>query len=407
MPLRDKVEPLPRAQGIGDRLVAVGLGGRFMDELLSGLPTVLLPTIRLHFGLSYTQVSLLGLAMRYVGAVVEPIADLLIDLWKRRWLMAFGAAGIGLATIVMGIAPTFAILLLGFGLYGLASGPLAHTADVVLVEAYPKAPDRIFTRATLLDTFGALLASLLVSITFILGLEWRWLMVSLGASSLIYAAIIVTTRFPARANENDEEKGGTGHTLIFNVRSVLSNRQTLRWLLFLFLLAVAEAPVTFTTIWLREEVGVSQALIGLYKALEMAVSIVSLIYLDRWLSKSSFRRVLLIAGIGVLILYPIWLFIPGVLTRFVLSVPLGFLFTVFWPIGKAQSLGSAPGLGGTVTAVHSLLALVPVPLLFGLLAESKSLTSAMLWVTMISVVAMIMVSWLMSSSGNRTDNISG
>ena len=114
MSLRNRIESLPRVKGVSDRLVVVALGGRFMDELLSGLPVVLMPTIRNIFGLSYTQVSLLGVALSYVGAIFEPIAGLLIDVWKRRWLMVLGAAGIGLATIIMGIAPTFAILLLGF-----------------------------------------------------------------------------------------------------------------------------------------------------------------------------------------------------------------------------------------------------------------------------------------------------
>jgi hypothetical protein len=130
MPSLFRIESLPRAKGVSNRVVIMGLGGRFMDELLSGLPTVLMPTIRAQFGLSYTQISLLGLTLNYVAAIIEPIGGLLIDLWKRPWLMAWGAAGIGLATAVIGLAPTLGFLLLGFAIYGLASGPLAHTADV-------------------------------------------------------------------------------------------------------------------------------------------------------------------------------------------------------------------------------------------------------------------------------------
>ena len=403
MALRDKIESLPRAEGVSDRLVAVALGGRFTDELLSGLPHVLMPTLRTVFGLSYTQVSLLSLTLNYVAAFIEPVSGLLIDIWRRRWIMAFGAAGVGIATAVMGIAPTFAILLIGFGIYGLASGPLAHTADVVLVDAYPKAPDRIFTRATLLDTFGALLSSLLVSLTFILRLEWRWLMVSLGASSIIYAIIIFTTRFPPRHAKDGQDVEHVGKTAWRNLRKVLRSKQAIGWLAFLFVFGIAESPYTFTTIWLREEVGMSQALVGIYIALQMAVGMVSLVVLDRWLARSSIRRILTIACAGVLILFPLWLFLPGPAARFALAVPLNFLFTVFWPIGKAQSLRSVPGLGGTATAVHSLMALVPVPLLFGLLAEAVTLTTAMFWVTMLAVSAMILVVWIMPVSINKRD----
>lgn len=121
-----------------------------MDELLSGLPDVLMPTIRAALGLSYAQVALLPLVLNYVAAVVEPIAGLLMDVWQRKWLMAFGAAVVGVAVMVMGIAPTFLIMLLGFALYGVGSEPLAHSADVTLVETHPDAPDRIYARATLI-----------------------------------------------------------------------------------------------------------------------------------------------------------------------------------------------------------------------------------------------------------------
>lgn len=400
MSLRNKFESLPRLEGVSDRLVLVGFGGRFMDELLSGLPTVLMPTLRSYFGLSYTQVSVLGLALGYVALVIEPVAGLLIDIWKRRWLMAIGAAAIGLATMVMGLAPTFIVLVAGFAIYGLGSGPLAHTADVVLIESYPGAPDRIFTRATLLDTVGALLSSLLVSVTFFLGLEWRWLLISLGLSSVVYSVIILTTKFPPRQNQQEVHGLTASRALLVNIRSVISNKQTLRWLLFLFILSVAEAPITFSTIWLREEVGMSQALIGTYKALEMAIGIASLIFLDRWLSRSGYRRILLIAAAGVAVLYPAWLFVPGIPARFFLSIPLGFLFTVFWPIGRSQSLSSAPGLGGTVSAMLSLMAIVPLPLLFGMLAEATALTSSMFWVTSASTLAMIAVVLSMNRAGS-------
>ncbi|MFN2221324.1 MAG: MFS transporter [Chloroflexota bacterium] len=386
---------LPRADGVSDRVVGIALAARFMDELLSGLPTVLMPTIRAQLGLSYTQVSLLGLTMAYVSAFIEPVNGLLIDLWKRPWLMAWGAAGIGLGTMVMGLAPTMALLLLGFAIYGLASGPLAHTADVVLVESYPETPGRIYTRATALDTVGALLGPLAVTVTIWLGLEWRWLMVALGFSSLLYALLILRTRFPARRGHEQHDGQQFWRSLRGNLRAVLGNRGARRWLAFLFVLAILESPIQFTAIWLREQVGMSQALIGLYRTLEMAVGLVSLLYLDRWLSRRTYRRVLLIASVMLLFLYPAWLWLPGIWPRFILAIPISFLFAVFWPIGKAQSLAAVPGRGGTITAFQSLLGLVPLPLFFGLLAESIDLSRAMLWVYAGAILMMILLAWRM------------
>lgn len=391
-----KIQSIPRREDVSDRVMAVSLAARFMDEILSGLPSVLMPTIRATLRLSYVQVSLLSLALNYVAAVIEPIAGLLIDIWKRPWLMAGGAAVIGLATAVMGAAPTFAILVLGFGLYGIGSGPLAHTADVVMVEAYPNAPSRIYARSTVIDTFGALLAPLLVSITLWLNLSWRWLMIGLGLSGLVYAILILRTRFPRPLNGGDEEEAlSIRQVMKKNLKAVLANRNARIWLLFLFVHEVSEAPVQFTTIWLREQVGMSQALIGIYVALEMAVGIISLLYLDRWLARTSQRRIIRLAALGVMVLYPAWLFLPGIGTRFALALPLYFLTAVFWPIGKSQSLASIPGKGGAVSAIHSLTALVPVALFFGLLAEAITLTGAMLVVQVGSMLGILILAWWM------------
>ena len=129
-----RAQPIPRAEGVSRRVVTLGLGGRFTDEVLSGLPEVLMPTLQRTLGLRHSQVGVLALVLDSVGAVVERVNGLLIDLWQRRWLMAWGAALLGLAVIVIGAATSFFVVVIGFALYGLGSGPLAHTADAVLVE---------------------------------------------------------------------------------------------------------------------------------------------------------------------------------------------------------------------------------------------------------------------------------
>ncbi|MCB0020759.1 MAG: MFS transporter, partial [Anaerolineales bacterium] len=200
-----KPEPVPRAEGVSDRVVRLGLLARFFDELLSGLPDLLLPTIRDLLGLSYTQASLLWQITDYVAVVVEPLNGLFIDIWQRRWLLGLGAIFIGLAVMVMGVAPTFVLLAVGFFLYGIGSGPLAHTADVVLVESHPAAPDRIYARSTMIDTIGALLPPIMVAVTFWLELPWRSLLVVNGGLALIYAGFILRTRFPGPAGASPED----------------------------------------------------------------------------------------------------------------------------------------------------------------------------------------------------------
>jgi MFS family permease len=395
--------PIQRADGVSDRFVVVALAARFADELLSGLPSVLLPTIRSLFGLSYAQVGVIGLVLDTVSAMVEPIGGLLIDVWRRPWLMAWGAAGIGLGTVLIGAAPTFALVLVGFAVYGLASGPLAHTADVVLLEAYPTEPERIYARSTLVDNAGALLGPLLLSASLWLGLGWRWVLIGLGASSVAYAAVILRTHFPSPVNNHPSSQAPFWQALRGNLRDVLGSGPARTWLLFLFAFNLAELPQWFAPIWLREQVGMSQAQIGVYRVVEMAVGIGTLYMLDGWLSRFGTVRLLRWAALATLAVLPAWLFVPGVWSRFVLAVPLSLLRTLFWPIGKAQLLVSVPGRGGTAAAVSSVLGLIPLPLLFGLLAEVVTLTGAMFWTGMAGFLVLGGVVWVLAPAAIEVD----
>lgn len=379
---------LPRNPRFSTRQTILAYGGRFSDELLGGIPDVLMPTIQQTLGLSLAQIGLLSQVAEWASQVVDPVHGLLLDVWDRKWLMGLGAVGVGLSTLLIGVAPTFAFLLLALALYGTSAGPLAHTADVLVVEAYPDEPDRAYTRSVLFDTIGAALAPLLVALIFWLGLDWRWLLVAAGGGALLYAGAIVHTGFPPVLHNQREAGESLWRTLRGNVRDVLASPEARRWLTFLFFFNLLETPFVLKTIWLAQEVGMSQALVGVYVAAEMGVGIVSLLALDRWRARAETGHVLRVVTGAVALVFPLWLLTPGVWTRFVLMVPLTFFFAMFWPISKASALTAAPGRAGAVTAVSSLFGFVPFPLLFGILAQAIGLTSAMLAVFLPAVAVM-------------------
>ncbi|MBX3052866.1 MAG: MFS transporter [Caldilineaceae bacterium] len=386
---------LPRSPNFSLRQIILAYGGRFSDELLGGLPDVLMPTIQQQLGLSLAQIALLRQVMEWVSQVIDPVHGLLLDVWDRRWLMGLGAAGVGLSIVLIGLAPTFALLLLAYALYGAAGGPLTHTGDVLVVEAYPTAPDRAYTRSVLFDTIGAALAPLLVAGVFWLGLDWRWLLLGIGAGALVYALLILRTGFPPSPHAETAGERPLWQTLGDNLREVLASPEARRWLIFLFCFQLLETPFVLKTVWLAQEVGMSQALVGVYVATEMGVGVVSLLALDRWRARAETGHVLQVVTGAVALLFPLWLLVPGVASRFVLMIPLAFFFAMFWPISKASALTAAPGRAGAVTAVSSLFGFVPLPLFFGLLAQAIGLTAAMLAVFLPAVAVM---GWLVKSA---------
>ncbi|MGH2687128.1 MAG: MFS transporter [Actinomycetota bacterium] len=382
------------------RAVALAFLGRFTDELLSGSYAVLAPTFRRVFGLSLVAVTLLNQVLFWVALVVEPPASMLIDLRSRRVLLTTGALFAGLALVVMGMAPGYEVLLVGFALYGIGSGPLAHTADVVLVESFPGDAERVFGRATFLDGVGALAAPLVVAAVSWAGLSWRVALVAVGVWGLLYGRALAGTRFPAPERSPDAERSSLIGELRANLTEVLRSREARRWLLFLFWLDLLEAPDVLAYVWLHEDVGMSQGAVAAYAAGEQVVGLVALLWLDRWLGRRDSRPVLAAVTLGLLVLYPMWLFAPGVWGRVVVGVPLAFLWSLLWPIGRARSLTSVPGKAGAVTAVTTVFALAPMPLLFGVLAEGVGLRPAMLGVAVSALLLLLVTA--AGSPGRRS-----
>jgi predicted MFS family arabinose efflux permease len=373
-----------------DRAVVAVLAARFFDEVLAGAFTVLAPTFRRQFRLSLVQVSLLDQVLSWVALIIEPPAAALIDLRSRRVLMTFGATVIGLSALGMGLAPSYAVLLAAFGLYGVGSGPLAHTADVVLVEAFPDDSERAFARGTVIDTIGGLLAPALVAAVAGANLSWRWSMIGAGAAGLGYAAFLRGTNLPPPSPHPDAPEDGSLLTHVrTNVVAVLRSPQARRWMLCLLWFDVVEATNVLVYVWLHDHVGMTQSLVALYAVGEHVVGVVALLWMDRWLQAHSWRTILYGGGTALLVIYPAWLFAPGIAGRVVLGIPLAFITALFWPVVKAQSLVSVPGRAGAVQAVANLLQIAPFALLFGALASVIGLTYAMLGATVTGIVLLL------------------
>lgn len=366
-----------RAPEVSDRALALSFSGRFVDEVLSETARVLMPTFRRHFGLSLVQVGLLEQVLDWVALLVEPPASLLIDVRSRRVLLTVGATCLGLSVLLMGVAPTYAALLTAFAIYGIGSGPLAHTADVVNVEAYPDDPERAFGRATQLDTIGGLLGPGLVVLTGWLDLGFRPLLVVLGLATLAYAATIALTVFPAPRRSGPAGGRGLLGELADNVGQVARHPRARAWLLVLLALDVFETATLLRYVFLVEHVGLTQAQAALYGTVEQLVDLAALAWLDRMLARRGSDGVLGWAALATAVLFPAWALVPGLWPRLFLGVPLAFAWTLMWPIAKSRSLASIPGKAGSVNAVTTLFVLLPLPIAFSALAQWIGLPEAM------------------------------
>jgi hypothetical protein len=213
---------------------------------------------------------------------------------------------------------------------------------------------------------------------------------------MVYALFIVRTGFPLPQQYEAAQEMGMVATLRENVREIAGNSHALRWLTLLFFFSVLETPFILETIWLADEVGMSQSLIGVYKAGELAVGFVALLVLDRWRQRVESRHILRVSVVGFGLIMPAWLLIPGIWSKFILMIPLTIFLTFFWPLLRGESLASVPGKAGVITAFSSLFGLIPLPILFGWLGDSIGLTPAMFAVHLVAIVIMAILVWRMN-----------
>jgi MFS transporter, FSR family, fosmidomycin resistance protein len=380
---------LARADGLDDRATVLAMFARFTDEVGSGLLLVLTPTFQARLRLSVVQVGWLLQALFSTASLVEPVAGAAIDVVRRRPLLVFGAAGWAAALLLAAGATGFGWLLAAFALVGVASGPLAHTADVVLVEAHPTAVERITSRTTVLDTTGALLAPAAVAVAGWSGVDERVLLVAAGAAALGYAGLLATSVFPPPPQRHD--RLGLVAQVRENVLTVLRDRMARLWLAALVLQEVLGLSELFEPVWLQDTLGASQPLVALHVAVGMAATLVGLLLLDRLLVRYRSTAILLVASLATAVLYPAWLLAPGIALKLLLVVPRNLAIAPLWPILRSRSLAAIPGAGGATTSLSSLLGLLPLQAAFGWAGSQVGLTATMLAVHLAATAALVLL----------------
>jgi len=386
-----RLDRLHRSAGVSDRAVALGFVARFADEVLSGAWTVLTPTFRAVFRLSLVQIGFLSQLLNWVALVVEPLAAVHIDVGDRRLLMAGGALALAGSAVMMGLAPGYAVLALGFGLYGVGSGPLVLTADVLVVETFPGASERAYSRATFLDTLGALVGPGVVALAAAFGLSWRVVLVGLGGCVGVYALSLAGTRFPRPAlstpdgtgdadrESPDSPVGWAVHVarLVANGRTVVRDRRARTWLVVLLCFDLFEAAFVLKYIWLHDSVGLGQPLVAVYATVEQVVDLVALAMLDRWLARRDAGHILRYAASALVVLPTAWVVAPGIAGRIAVGIPLAFAYTLIWPLAKSQSLTAIPELGGATQAITALFPILPLALVEARVAAAVGVGPAM------------------------------
>jgi len=345
---------LSRAKLLSVTLLCIEL----LDELIAGLPVVALPLLRDQAGLTYAQVGLLFALAELAAVLSDPILGLLSDRGSKRWWIIGGLAGLSLSFVLIGSAHNFALLLPGFMLIALCGKAAVGLSQAALIDQAAMSSVRIMTRWTLLGSIGDLLAPLTVTLAVIAGAGWSGLCWLAAALWLAVALAALPQRFPpARASvvagDADSELVGVWAGL----RMALRDPALLRWAaLSTIPTMMDEVFLAFVSLYLRDSLHASQALLGVIIAIDMAGSLLGLLIVGQIVKRGKVRPQRLLLWLALLAL----LGVAGFLTIHSLWVAALMLFitglgvTGWYPIAKGAAYDRLPGRSGTVRAVVSL-----------------------------------------------------
>ncbi|MBN2370335.1 MAG: MFS transporter [Vicinamibacteria bacterium] len=351
----------------------------FMDEWLGWLVAGLLPDVRGHFHLDYAKAGWVLMAHHTGGYIGSALSGVAADLYNRRRLLLLGTALYAFGLTLAGAATSYGVLLAACVCIGLASGPVAHTARLILIDRARKAEERL--EKTLgcynaLGSVGDLLGPLSLAMSLSAGLGWRCAFCAgalfMAAYGLGLGVMHRGSRSPTLAR--DKETRGWSHIV-----ETAKDGRLLRLALALALLDGLDEPFAgFVILHLRDVAGVSGASANAVITVLVGSPLVGFALAARtpWSRHRMIRASLLILGAAV----AGFLLASGIAAKALCLAFVGTSTAVFYTSALAASFSLRPNATGTVTSVLSMVGALSLllPPFVGSVADACDLSHAML-----------------------------
>ena len=214
----------------------------FSHHLIPALLTPLLPYIRDDLSLTYTQTGWLVSAYSLAYGISQLPAGRLADRIGPRIILTIGVAGVGVAGLLIGIAPTYVMLALSLVLLGIAGGGY-HPAAVPLVSASAEAKNRGRTLGLhqVGGTSSFFLAPLIVAgIASAFG--WRGTFLAVSVPSIVFGIVLYMLLGRLGYGKNAEPKTDVSHA------EIAPSPRRMRPLVVVIILGIANMSLAFSTI---------------------------------------------------------------------------------------------------------------------------------------------------------------
>ncbi len=164
--------------------------GYFVDQGEAQAMSVLFPTLRALWGLSFADLGLVGTIRNLLQSVSAPFWGFIADKFPRKNVIVFGTGVWGIWTLGVGFTQTFGQLLWIRAISGIGLGCLMPATFSLMSDTFP--PHKRGRALGLMEGIGTLgIVVSVVGLGFLASPDlWRWGFILLGAFSMLSGLVI-------------------------------------------------------------------------------------------------------------------------------------------------------------------------------------------------------------------------
>jgi MFS transporter, FSR family, fosmidomycin resistance protein len=359
------------------------LAVEFLDELVFGVREAAWPLMRDDLRLTYTQVGVILSVPPLAGNLAEPFLGVLGDVWRRRALVLAGGAAYAAGTLLVGLSPSFAVLLAASVLSNPASGAFVGLSQATLMDSEPERREQNMARWALSGSLANSVGPAAIGAFVWAGVSWRWGFLAAGALMLLSLAAVWRQPFETPASPPAAARTRTAFVAgLREALRALRRREVLRWLVLLRLGDFTYDILRgFLALYFVDVVGAGEGGAALAVAVWTWVGLAGDFAVVPLLERVRGLSYLRASTAAVLLLFPLMLLAEGFVMKLALLGLLGMANAGWYAILKARLYDELPGRSGTALTLGNVFGLAGalLPLALGAFAEAWGL-GAMMWV---------------------------
>ncbi|MCD6120389.1 MAG: MFS transporter [Spirochaetales bacterium] len=366
----------------------IAFAANFLWVLILSLFGPSLPGIIHDLSIDYPRAGLFFTVLSAGSMVGTTFGSIASDYLNRKRIFLLAAAFLTAGLLLLGFSTTYISFLLFLTLLSIFGSPIGAVGQTIMLSLFPEHRNKNLTIMAFFSASGSFTAPLIVSLTYIIGGNWRFTFWEVSTLGILLFIGMLFTFIPSIKQEAHKKK---------DIRTVLKNPAVLFSFVILFLYISIDFGFSY---WLAEYI--KKVFSTGIKLASASVSIyLAGTILGRFLTSKLLKRFSLVAIIKHqpllgLTAFSLFLFAQTLPVKMALVFFYGIGVAPFFPLFMAYGTSAFPEQPGAVTGIlFAAISLggIVFPFLLGVIASFVGIQHAYIF-TLIMLIVIISLTWL-------------